>query len=79
MDINEEQTQRYIRDLMSLRNDRLTPLNPEEDTFGGLVADAMNSLEIVYVVYRGLLEAATPQDPFLGGIKSGEIQLEYEE
>lgn len=56
MEISAEQTNRYIRDLMNIRNDRLAPLNPDEDTFGGLVADAMNAMELVYIVYRGLLE-----------------------
>lgn len=61
MELQKEQVDQYIKDLLAIRNDRLIPLNTEEDTFGGLVADAMNSLELVYIAYRGLLDDKTPQ------------------
>lgn len=61
MDISREQTDTYVRDLMKIRNERIVPLNSEGDTFGGLIADAMNGLELVYIVYRGLIEENTPQ------------------
>lgn len=60
MEINEHQAREYIRDLMSLRNERLGQLRPDEDTLGGMIADAMNRLEEIYVVYRSLLDN-TPQ------------------
>lgn len=61
MDLTPEKADRYVRDLMTLRNQRLSQgLDIQEFTFGDMVADAINSLELVYVAYRGILDEADP-------------------
>ena len=52
MDITPEQTSRYIRELQSIRNERLDSVLSDGVQLETLVADIMNSLEVLYVVHR---------------------------
>lgn len=78
MELTPEQTHQYILELQQARNTRLeTNLSGEVD-LETLVADAMNALELFYIVRRSI-EDNPPPTPTEGGIKSQEIQPKYEE
>lgn len=76
MDISADQSRRYIQELQTLRNQRLDFLLSQGVQLEHLLADMMNELEVLYVIHRARQEQ-DPTEPFLGGVKSQEVQPKY--